>query len=295
MSASVCRTESCTRAAISARSSVRIRAARSASRSAASRQAHGPRTSRSAIATALGCEGSVAAVRRRVLVDEDDHADGDEREADDERGAAAAAGEQDPCAAERGRPDQRVREPEAAERDRARDARAPNPSTRRRGDGAGPSSGASASQAPPYATIPAPPANASSANVEPDERGVDPQALGDPAQTPASARSLSARRRRGRASGSRYGVELNRAAPRRCRCRRPLRASSTGASGVDPAKLTRPVCVDAVVAPAEHVDLADSGLGVDLERDVLGHGDHRGPDADARVDGRACRPGARRR
>ena len=45
MSASVCSTESCTRAATSARSSVRMRAERSASRSSASRQTHGPHTS----------------------------------------------------------------------------------------------------------------------------------------------------------------------------------------------------------------------------------------------------------
>ena len=66
-------------------------------------------------------EDGVAAVRGRVLVDEHDHADGGEREADHERGTAAAARQQDPGSAERGRPDQRVREPEAAERDRARE------------------------------------------------------------------------------------------------------------------------------------------------------------------------------
>ena len=66
-------------------------------------------------------EGCVAAVRRRVLVDEDDHADDDEREADRDRSTAAAPGQQDPGSAQRGGPDQRVREAEAAERDRARD------------------------------------------------------------------------------------------------------------------------------------------------------------------------------
>ena len=44
----------------------------------------------------------------------------------------------------------------------------------------------------------------------------------------------------------------------------------------------------AVVALAEHDDLADSRVGVDLERDVLRHGDHEASDADVRVDGRGA-------
>ena len=66
-------------------------------------------------------EGCVAAFGRCVLVDEDDHADRGEREADDQAGAAVTPGQQDPGSAERRRPDQRVREPEAAECDCAGD------------------------------------------------------------------------------------------------------------------------------------------------------------------------------
>ena len=54
MSASVCRTESCTRAATSERSSLRILADRSASRSSARRHSHGPAIRSSAPATAPG-------------------------------------------------------------------------------------------------------------------------------------------------------------------------------------------------------------------------------------------------
>ena len=164
-------------------------------------------------------------------------------------------------------------------------ARATKPSSRLRGDGGGPLSGASASQAPPYAAIPAPPANASSANVSRTSVASTRRLLAMPAQTPASAPSPSARRRRGSASGSRYGVELNRAALRCCRCRRPPRRRARARPGVDPATLMRLLRVDAVVAPAENVDLADSGVSVDLERDVPRHGDHEVSDADAGVDG----------
>ena len=54
ISASVCSTESCTRAATSERSSLRIRAVRSASRSIASRHTQGPAISSSAPTTAPG-------------------------------------------------------------------------------------------------------------------------------------------------------------------------------------------------------------------------------------------------
>ena len=58
ISASVCSTESCTRAAMSERSSVRIRAVRSASRSSARRHTHGPPISSSAPATAPGASSA---------------------------------------------------------------------------------------------------------------------------------------------------------------------------------------------------------------------------------------------
>ena len=46
-------------------------------------------------------------------------------------------------------------------------------------------------------------------------------------------------------------------------------SSSTGASGVAPGSVELSIRVDAVVALAEDVDVADAGVGVDLERDVL--------------------------
>ena len=50
--------------------------------------------------------------------------------------------------------------------------------------------------------------------------------------------------------------------------------------------------VDAVVLLAEQVEVSDSGVGVQLERDVVRHRDHQLADPDAGVDlGRSCEGG----
>ena len=241
---------------------------RSASRSAASRQAHGPSTSRSAIATVLDSKAVPRPFDVAFWSTNDDHSDGDERETDHDRAPLRPRASRIPAPHERGRPDQRVGEPEAAERDRARDREsrvAEQPPARRWGRAA------LRREREPGAAVRSDPGAARESEQrerEPDERGVDSQALGDPGAD-ARERTLALRAPEAR-EGERQPVR-RRAQPRRT----SMLPIPTSASTFEhrrvrrrPGDAERPVRVDAVVAPAEDVDLADSGVGVDLERDV---------------------------
>ena len=165
---------------------------RSASRSAASRQAHGPSTSRSAIATALDWKAAsrpsdVAFWSTKTITPTATS----DKPGDDGR-AAAAAGEQDPGAAERGRPDQRVGEAEAAEGDRAGEREsdvAEQPAARRR------RGAALRLEGEPGAGVggdPGPAREREQREREPDERRIDAEAAPD-AGADARDRSLALR------------------------------------------------------------------------------------------------------
>ena len=253
---------------------------RSESRSAARRQAHGARTRSSAIATALDSNAASRPSEVAFWSTNTITPTAASESADNERGTAAATGQQDPGSAERGRPDQRVGEAEAAERGRTREREShipeqPSAGRRRRA--------ILRREREPGAAVGGDPGAAGEREQrerEPDERGVDAQALGDP-RADARKRALALRAPEAR-EGERQPIR-RRAQPRRTSMLpMPTSAStsSTGASGVEPANAERPVRVDAVVAPAEQVDLADSRLGVDLERDVLRHRDHQAADAE---------------
>ena len=165
------------------------------SRSAASRQAQGPSTSSSAIATALD---SKAASRPSAVAFWSTKTTTPTATSD--RPATTAAplrplASRIPGAAERGRPDQRVGEAEAPERDRAgereRDvAEQPAPRRRRR-------AGLRLEREPGAAVGDDPGAarEREQGEREPDERRVDPRLRPMPAQTPAIAPSPGARRR----------------------------------------------------------------------------------------------------
>jgi hypothetical protein len=91
-----------------------------------------------------------------------------------------------------------------------------------------------------------------------------------PAQTPATAPSPGARRRRGSVSGSRYGVVLTRADLDVADADVGLEVEH-GSVRSRAGQRQLSIRVDAVVARAHEVDRADPGVGVDHDGDVLRH------------------------
>ena len=277
------------RAAISARSSKRIRAIRSAFRSAASLQAQGPRTSRRAIATALDWRPRRGRPRSHSWSTKTTTPT-----ATSDSPATTAAprlplAERDPRPAERRRPDQRVGEAEAPEGDRSgepeRDVAEQPAFRRRRRTGL-------RLESEPGAAVGDDPGTAGEREQgerEPDERGVDPQAAPD-AGADACDRPLARRPPQVRASTAADMAPSSPAPHLDVADRDVCLEVEHGSVGGRARQREDAICVDAVVAGAEEVDRADPGVGVDHDRDVGRDRDDELADPDARVDGcRACR------
>ena len=205
MSASVCSTESWTRAATSDRSSLRMRAVRSASRSTASRQTHGPPIRSSAPATAPGASSFEDVPPPESSDDRADRGEGDaavgQRRVRPEA-AALAPGEREPGGDQRDADDRPVGEAERAEQ-RAPAKNASSAATQPRPSGPRPE--------PEVQEDPRPACQCQQREDEPDERGVDPEGLRDACADPRDHPLVSARRE------VRSGMRLivRRARPRR--------------------------------------------------------------------------------